>query len=94
MCARVEALGAGQVETIADILRTFDAQTGLRTQYKAFYNRLAQSALPQFMLQIYQDILRPAADGKLAPFKDVVVQDGSSFAVHSPRERVSARPAF
>jgi len=90
VCALVEALGAGQVETIADILRTFNAQTGLRTRYKAFYNRLAQPEFPRFMQQIYRDILknlsanilRPAADGKLAHFKDVVVQDGSSFAVH------------
>ena len=90
VCALVEALGAGRVETIADILRTFNAQTGLRTQYKAFYNRLAQPAFPRFMQQIYRDIvrnlsaniLRPAADGKLAHFQDVVVQDGSSFAGH------------
>ena len=42
------------------------------------------------MQQMYRDIvrnlsaniLRPAADGKLAHFQDVVVQDGSSFAVH------------
>lgn len=90
VCALVEALGASRVETIADILRTFNAQTGLRTQYKAFYNRLAQPECPRFMQQIYRDILRnlsanilrPAADGKLAHFQDVVVQDGSSFAVH------------
>jgi hypothetical protein len=95
VCALVEALGAGRVETIADILRTFNAQTGLRTQYKAFYNRLAQPAFPRFMRQIYRDILRnfsvnilrPATDGKLAPFQDVVVQDGSSFAVHDALAR-------
>jgi Transposase DDE domain len=95
VCALVEALGAGRVETIADILRTFNAQTGLRTQYKAFYNRLAQPAFPRFMRQIYRDILRnlsvnilrPAADGKLAHFEDVVVQDGSSFAVHDALTR-------
>ena len=42
VCSLVEALGALRVETVADILRTFNAQTGLNTQYKAFYNRLAQ----------------------------------------------------
>lgn len=90
VCALVEALGAGRVETIADILRTFNAQTGLCTQYKAFYNRLAQPAFPRFMQQIYRDmlrnlsvnILRPAVGGKLGSFQDVVIQDGSSFAVH------------
>lgn len=95
VCALVEALGALRVETIADILRTFNAQTGLRTQYKAFYNRLAQAEFPRFMRQVYRDILRnlsanvlrPAAGGKLAHFRDVVVQDGSSFAVHDALAR-------
>lgn len=95
VCALVEALGALRVETIADILRTFNAQTGLRTQYKAFYNRLAQPEFPRFMRQVYRDILRnlsanilrPAADGKLAHVQDVVVQDGSSFAVHDALAR-------
>ena len=90
VCALVDALGTGRVETSADILRTFNAQTGLRTQDKAFYNRLAQPAFPRCRQQIYREILRnlsvnilrPAVDGKLAHFQDVVVQDGSSFAVH------------
>ncbi len=90
VCSLVEALGALRVETVADILRTFNAQTGLNTQYKAFYNRLAQPEFPRFMRQVFRDILqnlsanvlRPAAGGRLAHFDDLVVQDGSSFAVH------------
>ena len=90
VCALVEALGALKVQTIADILRTFNAQNGLSTQYKAFYNRLAQPAFPVFVRQVYRDILRRlsqnvlrgAARDKLGHFTDVVVQDGSSFAVH------------
>ena len=90
VCALVEALGAWRVETIADILRTFNAQTGLAVRYKAFYNRLAQPEFPRFMRQVYRDILRnlsvnvlrPVAGGGLDFFEDIVVQDGSSFAVH------------
>ena len=90
VCALLEALGAWRVETIADILRTFNAQTGLAVRYKAFYNRLAQPEFPRFMRQVYRDILRhlsvnvlrPVAGGGLDFFKDIVVQDGSSFAVH------------
>src|SRR5881397_1024394 len=90
VCALVEALGALRVRTIADILRTFNAQSGLATRYKAFYNRLAQPEFPVFVRQVYRDILRnlssnilrPAAGGRLAHFDDLVVQDGSSFAVH------------
>ena len=90
VCALVESLGASRVETVADILRTFNAQTGLNVQYKAFHNRLAKPTFPHFIRQVYRDILRnlsanvlrPAADGKLAHFQDLVIQDGSSFAVH------------
>src|SRR6266702_5771540 len=81
VCSLVEALGGLRVETIADILRTFNAQTGLNTQYKAFYNRLAQPEFPRFMRQVFRDILqnlsanvlRPAAGGRLAHFDDLVV---------------------
>ena len=91
VCALVESLGAFRVEAVTDILRTFNAQTGLNVQYKAFHNRLANPAFPRFMRQVYRDILRnlsgsvlrPAADGKLAHFRDLVIQDGSSFAVHN-----------
>ncbi|MGH9786872.1 MAG: hypothetical protein ACRD88_22100 [Terriglobia bacterium] len=90
VCALVESLGALRVQTIADILRTFNAQNGLRTRYKAFYNRLAQPEFPVFLRQVYleilrklsQNVLRAVARDKLGHFTDVVVQDGSSFAVH------------
>lgn len=90
VCALVEALGALRVRTIADILRTFNAQNDLATRYKAFYNRLAQPQFPVFVRQVYldilrklsQNVLRAAARGQLGQFVDVVVQDGSSFAVH------------
>ena len=95
VCSLVEALGALRVETVADILRLFDAQTGLNTQYKAFYNPLAQPEFPRFMRAVFRDILknlsvnvlRPAAGGQLAHFEDLVVQDGSSFAVHDALRR-------
>jgi len=90
VCALLEALGALRVASIADILRTFNAQTGLSTQYKPFHNRLAQPEFPLFMRQLYLDILRrlsqnvmrPATREQLGRFTDIVVQDGSSFAVH------------
>jgi len=95
VCSLMEALGSLRVQTVADILRLFNAQTGLNTQYKALYNRLAQPEFPRFMRQVFRDILknlsvnvlRPAVGGKLTHFKDVVVQDGSSFAVHDELRR-------
>lgn len=91
ICALVEALGALRVGTIADILRTFNAQTGLATRYKPFHNRLAQPEFPRFVRQVFVDILRQLSQNvlkasmpnQLGRFKDVVVQDGSSFAVHN-----------
>ena len=88
--ALLEALGGLRVRTIADLLRTFNAQNDLAVRYKAFYNRLAHRAFPQFMRQVYSEVLRKlsvnmlraAAGSRLEFFRDVVVQDGSSFAVH------------
>lgn len=90
VCALVESLGALRVGSIADILRTFNAQTGLATRYKPFHNRLAQPEFPRFVRQVFIDILREMSQNvlkasrpnQLGRFKDVVVQDGSSFAVH------------
>lgn len=95
VCSLLESLGAFRVQTVADILRTFNAQTGLRTQYKAFYNQLAKPEFPRFMRAVFldllrnmsQNVLRPVTEGRLAFFKDVVVQDGSSFAVHDALAR-------
>lgn len=90
VCALLESLGGHRVETVADIQRTFNAQTGLRTRYKAFYNQLDKPAFPRFMRAVFskllrdlsRKVLRPAAGSILSSFDDVVIQDGSSFAVH------------
>ena len=90
VCALVESLGSLRVRTIADILRTFNAQTGLAIRYKAFYNRLARPEFPVFVRKVYidilrklsQDVLKATSKNHLGAFVDVVIQDGSSFAVH------------
>lgn len=90
VCALVESLGALKVNTIADVLRTFNAQTGLATRYKPFHKRLAQPEFPRFMRAVYfdilrklsQNVLRATAPEQLGRFDDVLLQDGSSFAVH------------
>ena len=94
VCALVEALGIGRVETIADLLRSFNALTGLTTRYKAFYNRLAKPEFPRFLQHVYRDllcrlsqqVLRPV--GALNAFTDIVIQDGSSFAIHDALQKV------
>ena len=94
VCALVEALGSGRVETIADLLRSFNALTGLNTRYKAFYNRLAKPEFPRFLEQVYRDLLRRLSQqvlrpvGGLSVFTDIVIQDGSSFAIHDALQEV------
>ena len=87
--ALVGAMACGTVESIADLLRAFNCQNGTTTAYKAFYNRLAHPAFPEFMRQLLcrllgelaMQILEPEADSVLYGFEDIVIQDGSSFAL-------------
>lgn len=90
VCALMEALGAHRTRTIADIQRTFNAQSELAVRYKAFHNRLAQPEFAVFMRHVFQallrnlsqNVLRAALGQNLDRYTDIVIQDGSSFAVH------------
>lgn len=87
--ALVGAMACGKVESIADLLREFNFQNRTTTAYKAFYNRLARPAFAEFMRQVLCRLLgtwairtlEPEADGVLSQFDDIVIQDGSSFAL-------------
>lgn len=85
----IVALGSGKIESLADLLREFNHQNGVAVAYKAFYNRLARASFVTFMRQMLARLiehlsiqtLTPAGRTALARFKDIVIQDGSSFAV-------------
>lgn len=85
----IVALGSGTIESLADLLREFNHQNGVAVAYKAFYNRLARASFVTFMRQMLARLLEhlsiqtltPAGRTALARFKDIVIQDGSSFAV-------------
>jgi hypothetical protein len=87
--AVVSALGGAQVESLADLLRTFNHQNGVQVAYKAFYNRLAGRGFAAFMremctrliAQLRVETLAPDGETAVARFTDIVIQDGSSFAV-------------
>jgi len=87
--AIVAALAGGKVESLADILREFNYQNRTSTAYKAFYNRLARPQFAEFMRQMLchlldafaMRILEPEEGSVLSMFKDIVIQDGSSFAL-------------
>lgn len=86
----IGALASQRIETIADILRGFNALTGANVQYKPFHNQLAKDEFPRFMESVFEHVLRQSAMQVLAPvpgnalnrFSDILIQDGTSFAVH------------
>lgn len=83
------ALGSNTVESIADLLRTFNWQNQTSVAYKAFYNRLARFGFPVFMQAIFKRLieqlalrtLEPEPESPLWDFEDIVIQDGSSFSI-------------
>ena len=87
--AMVSTLGSGRVESLADLLRAFNHQNRVEVAYKAFYNRLARLGFATFMRQMLARLLDQlrlqtlAPDGQhaVARFTDIVIHDGSSFAL-------------
>ena len=85
----VAGLAGGQVESLADLLREFNHQNGVTVAYKAFYNRLARPGFSKFMRHMFDRLIERLCVRTLAPegkaavsrFKDIVIQDGSSFAL-------------
>jgi len=83
------ALAARKVESLADLLREFNHQNEVTVAYKAFYNRLARPGFAEFMRQMLARlieqlsirILAPEGHATVARFDDIVIQDGSSFAL-------------
>jgi hypothetical protein len=107
VCALLESLGGGRARSISDVLHTFNAQNDTAVRYKPFHNQLVKAAFPAFVRRVYaeavrhlsQKVLRAALGGRLGAFTDIVVQDGSSFAVHDALAEVfpgrfnASRPA-
>ncbi|MCK6531045.1 IS4 family transposase [Myxococcota bacterium] len=83
------ALATLRVESLADLLRTFNAVTGRSVQYKPFHNQLAKPEFPElmrlvlchFLENLVLRVLEPVPDDILAGFEDIILQDGSSLAV-------------
>jgi hypothetical protein len=86
---RWQALGVRKVESLADLLREFNHQNAVTVAYKAFYNRLARPGFAEFMRrmltrlveQLSIRIVAPEGHTAIARFDDIVIQDGSSFAL-------------
>lgn len=89
--AMVSTLGSGRVESLADLLRACNHQNGVDVASKAFYNRRARIGFATFMRgmlarlldQLRVQTLTPEGQKAVARFTDIVIHDGSSFALKS-----------
>ena len=84
----ITALGDKSINTVSDLHRYFVKLTETDVQYKPFHNQLSK---PEFvdlikalisvaMSEWQQQVL--GTETQLSAFKSIVLQDGSSFAVH------------
>ena len=87
----VATLASARVESLADLLRAFNHEHGDTIAYKAFYNRLARVGFARFMramltrllARLRLETLTPEGDRAVARFRDILIHDGSSFALKS-----------
>jgi DDE family transposase len=92
----ITALADGRVESLADLLREFNHQNGVTVAYKAFYNRLARPGFAAFMRGMFLrlvdrlsfQILAPVDGVAVSRFRDIVIQDGSSFVLKEALQEV------
>lgn len=84
------SLGTRKIETIADLHRDFNHQNDIFINYKPYYEKLDTEAFPEMMRTLFQSmlnvmclkVLSPLKEGVFSNFQDIVLHDGSSFALH------------
>jgi hypothetical protein len=89
------SMATQHVPTIADLHRQFNELWELDTDYNAFYKQLLKSTAPQFFLdslcdimsQLTMKVLGFEAGAAFSEFGRVILQDGSSFALHQARTK-------
>lgn len=77
------------MQWIADILRCYNSLTKGAFQYQPFHKQLCKLSFPKFIRKLLEivleklslEVLEPVPEGKLMMFKDIVIHDGSSFAI-------------
>ncbi len=86
----VASMATTQVQTIADLHRQFNELWEFESDYKALYNRLLHPSSPEFfrtslchiMGQLTMKVLGFEAGQAFSEFNRLILQDGSSFALH------------
>jgi Transposase DDE domain len=92
----VASMASQEVQSIADLQRHFNALWDAEVSYKAFYNQLAKASCASFLLTSLSDIMGKLtmkvlgfeAGQALSEFHRIVIQDGSSFALHDALAQV------
>ena len=85
------SLGTRKVETIADLHRDFNHQNDTFINYKPYYEKLDTEAFCEMMRTLFESmlnvmclkVLSPLKEGPFSNFEDIIVHDGSSFALHN-----------
>jgi Transposase DDE domain len=85
-----------RVETLADFYRGFNALFHTTITYKAFYNQIAKPHCAAFIRTMTERLVSEMtlkvlgfAKGKIfSEFRHIVIQDGSSFAIHDALREV------
>lgn len=86
----LHSLGTRKVESLADLHRDFNADNGTTVNYKPYYERLdsvgfvelMRSLFDKMLSELYLEVLSPLRNSVLGRFEDIVIHDGSSFALH------------
>ena len=86
--AMIYALGEKNSVYLSDILRIFNQLTDQNVRYKPFHNLLSKPALAELMKVVADKVFTHWVNnvleykkGHFSKFKNVYIQDGSSFAV-------------
>jgi hypothetical protein len=85
----IKSLGSRRVESIADLVRDFNFDHGLAVHYKPYYEKLNTPCFSRLMHDVFESmlnslclqVLAPLRGGPFARFRDIVIQDGTSFAL-------------
>jgi hypothetical protein len=86
----LKTLASRRVESLADMVRDFNGDHQLAVFYKPFYEKLDTPCFPRLMKSVFQSMLdtlclqtlAPLRGGPFSRFRDILLQDGTSFALH------------
>ena len=85
----IAVMASGTIESVADIQRRYCEWSDSNITYRAFHNQFSKPEFPEFMREVLSSLLTDWLQPALAfpvghsfhQFKQILIQDGSSFAV-------------